>query len=57
MYGFAGRFRVVRAEWVIFEQVVSATHQLTLGQRFRRWRWKRAGRLTHFLWEFEAIKG
>lgn len=56
MYGFRGQFRVLRAEWVIFDHVVSASHRMTLGQRFRRWRWSRAGRLSHFLWELEAIK-
>ncbi|MEY4749922.1 MAG: hypothetical protein RIQ60_2136 [Pseudomonadota bacterium] len=55
MYGFSGRFRAIRAEWVIFDHAVDALHEMTPTQRFRRWRWRRAGRLSHFLWELEKL--
>ncbi len=55
IYGFAGAFRPLRTEWVVYlDSLVSAP--LTTRQKLRlmnrRWR----HRLTHFLWELEAVK-
>lgn len=55
-YGFVGRFETLRAEWVVSKDVETAG-EFTLGQRVRRLRRMLTGRLSHMLWEFEAIKG
>ena len=54
MYGFAGRFRCLRAEWVV---AADAERSGALGraQRWRRWRRRLKGQLSHLLWEFEAL--
>ena len=55
IYGFVGAFRATRVEWVVYlDSLVAAP--LTTRQKLRlihrRWR----GRLTHVLWELEAVK-
>lgn len=57
MYGFHGRFRALRVEWTEFDDALDARpRQLTLRGRLRRWRRARRGKLTHLLWELEAVK-
>lgn len=56
IYGFHGHFKVRRAEWVLFENTVNVRQRPTLQQSWRRLRWRAIGRMTHFLWELEAIK-
>jgi len=47
--------RVLRTEWVVnLDSLVVAPR--TLRQSLRRWNRRRRGKLTHFLWELEAIK-
>ena len=55
MYGFSGRFRALRAEFVVHKDARIA-HALTLRQKLRRAKYHYQGRLSHFLWELEAIK-
>ena len=55
MYGFHGHFRELRTEWVILKDSATADER-GLSQSFRRLRRKVKGKLTHFLWEFEALK-
>lgn len=55
MYGFAGRFEVRLARWVIPEHSYTKT-ALTLKQSIARWRRERRGKMVYFLWELEAIK-
>ena len=55
MYGFSGRFRALRAEFVVHKDARIA-HELTLREKLRRAKYQHQGRLSHFLWELEAIK-
>lgn len=55
MYGFNGRFRALRAEFVVHKDARTAG-DLTPRQKLRRLKCRWQGRLTHFLWELEAIK-
>jgi SAM-dependent methyltransferase len=55
MYGFQGRFRVVRAEFVVHKDARVAC-DLSLRQKLRRIKYSLQGKLTHFLWELEAVK-
>lgn len=55
MYGFHGRFRPLRAEFVVHKDARKAG-DFTLRQRLRRVKYGMQGRLTHFLWELEAVK-
>ena len=54
-YGFNGRFRAQRAEWVVLRDAELAIGY-TLSQRLRLWRRRIRGQISHFLWELEAIK-
>jgi SAM-dependent methyltransferase len=55
IYGFEGAFRALRTEWVVnLDSLVAAPR--TLRQSLRRWNRQRSGKLTHFLWELEAIE-
>ena len=55
IYGFDGRFDARRVEWVVNLDSLVAQPR-TLRQELRRWNRKRRGRLTHLLWELEAVK-
>lgn len=57
LYGFNGRFKLIRAEWVVFDDVLVANQALPLHRKFRRLSKHLRGKLNHFLWEFEALKG
>lgn len=56
MYGFSGRFRALRAEFVVHKDARTAC-EFTLRQKLRRLKYLYQGRLSYFLWELEAIKG
>jgi SAM-dependent methyltransferase len=56
MYGYVGQFQARRAEWACWRDAFEPLQPLTLKQRWRRFRYRRSGRLTHFIWEFECIK-
>lgn len=55
MYGFAGRFHVLRAEFVVHKDAHVAKER-TLRSRVRHLKYAWHGQLSHFLWEVEAIK-
>lgn len=55
MYGFKGHFLELRTGWVVLKDCARAEPH-NLSQRFRWLRRKLKGKLTHFLWEFEAVK-
>ncbi len=55
MYGFKGHFRELRTGWVVLKDSAVAG-QPSLSQRLRWLRRKLKGKLTHYLWEFEAVK-
>jgi SAM-dependent methyltransferase len=57
LYGFKGKFRLLRAEWVLFDDVLKAKKDLPLHRKYRHWSKRLRGKLHHFLWEFEAVKG
>lgn len=52
IYGFSGRFKLVRAEWAVHEDSRSA-QPLTWVQKARRLKKSIKGQLSHFLWELE----
>lgn len=56
MYGFEGRFRHLRTEFAVKKDALSAS-AFTVRQRLRRFKYSVQGRLFHFLWELEAVKG
>lgn len=55
IYGFAGSFKVRRAEWMrpMYEW---EPDKPTISHRFKKIKNRIKRRNTHFLWEFEAIK-
>jgi SAM-dependent methyltransferase len=56
VYGFAGRFEVRRAEWALLpDDFVPAQRRSGLRAFKRRLRLAR-GRLSHIVWELEAVK-
>lgn len=55
-YGFSGHFALIRAEWVLPEQVYHERSSLKLAWKAFRYRCFKGG-LTHLVWEFRAIKG
>ena len=57
MYGFDGHFSACRVEWVVFGDAVEAGRPMNLHQRFRRWNYRRKGKLSHLLWEFQREPG
>jgi SAM-dependent methyltransferase len=57
MYGFDGEFRVLRAEWARLPEAFSATPKvLTFAEAWKYRKRVRQRRLSHFLWELEAVK-
>lgn len=54
-YGFRGRFRALRADWVVSRDAEVAA-PFTWSQQLRRWRRKIKGQLSHLCWELEAVK-
>jgi len=55
MYGFEGHYRALRAELVVHKDARIAG-ELTFRQKLRRVKYSLQGRLSHFLWELEALK-
>jgi len=54
MYGFNGTFNPLRTGFVVNKDAMSPV--LTLRQKLRRFKYSLQGRLSHFLWELEAVK-
>ena len=57
MYGFEGHFSACRIEWAVFGDAVEAGQPMSLHQRFRRWNYRRKGKLSHLHWEFQREPG
>lgn len=55
IYGFTGKFRALRREWVMPEDAL-ASGSRSWRQSWRHWRRSVRGRLTHLVWELEAVK-
>lgn len=56
MYGFVGGFDMLRNEWALHPEAFMADASLSWKRRFKRWRYARAGRLSHLMWEFSCVK-
>ena len=56
MYGFTGKFKVRRAEWVIAKDSFEMKLSLTKSLRYWHRRLFKPSGLSHLVWEFEAIK-
>lgn len=55
MYGFLGRFKAINTGFVVHKD--SRIHaEKTIRKKIRHLKYRLQGRLTHFLWELEAIK-
>jgi SAM-dependent methyltransferase len=52
MYGFNGRFELMRNERALYPDAFAPLVPLDWRRRWRRWRLLRRGRLTHLMWEF-----
>ena len=58
MYGFDScHFDALRGAWAMFSDVVLANRLMSLHQRVRRWNYRRKGKLSHLLWEFQREPG
>jgi hypothetical protein len=55
MYGFVGSFDALRVEWAVFADAQFAVLP-DWRQKLRRENRRLRKRLTHLLWEFEAVK-
>ena len=55
IYGFDGNFNALRTEWVVNLDSLTPAPR-TLRQDLRRLNRRLRGRLTHFVWELEAVK-
>lgn len=55
MYGFDGAFDLRHANWGVPKDSL-VPQVLSARQRVRRWTYRMKGRLSHFVWEFAAIK-
>ena len=56
MYGYTGNFEMLRNEWALHPEALSASPAMSAMRRFKRWRRARAGGLSHLLWEFVCVK-
>lgn len=56
MYGFSGTFSLLNAEWAMFPEAFSAQLDLPWLRAYKRWKRTRQERLSHFLWQFVAVK-
>jgi len=55
MYGFRGQFRALKTGWVVLKDCTVADRR-SFSKTFRWWRRRLKGRLSHYLWELEAVK-
>ena len=56
LYGYTGRFELLRNEWVLHPEALDPAAAPGLARRFKRWRRARSGGLTHVAWEFACVK-
>jgi SAM-dependent methyltransferase len=56
MYGFTGKFKVKRAEWVVAKDSFDMDSSITKSIRYWHRRLFKPSGLSHLVWEFEAIK-
>lgn len=56
MYGFRGNFMALRVEWALLPEAFSATQALSWQRALRRFIRRQRGRLSHLVWELEAVK-
>ncbi len=56
MYGFEGSFSLLRNEWALLPEARDPGAILPLPRRFKRWRRRITGALSHVVWEFQCVK-
>ena len=56
MYGFRGTFGLLNAEWALMPEAFSAQFNLPWRRAYKKWKHTREERLSHFLWQFAAVK-
>lgn len=56
MSGYCGDFKKLRNDWAMHPEDFVPGSIFGWRRRFRRWRLKRAGRLSHLVWEFVCVK-
>ena len=56
MYGYVGAFEMLRNEWALHPEAFTPAATLSWRRKLRRWRLRRAGRLSHLTWEFVCVK-
>jgi SAM-dependent methyltransferase len=56
MYGFAGRFEMLQNEWALYPEAFTPGAPLNWRRKYRHWRLRRTGRLSHLKWEFVCVK-
>lgn len=56
MYGYTGRFEMLRNDWVLHPEGLVPDAALSTLRRFKRWRRARRGGLSHVAWEFACVK-
>jgi SAM-dependent methyltransferase len=56
LYGYTGRFELLRNEWVLHPEALDPAAVPGFARRFKRWRRARSGGLTHVAWEFACVK-
>lgn len=56
MYGFSGRFEMLKNEWALYPEAFTPDAPLNWRRRYSKWRRTRAGSLSHLKWEFACVK-
>jgi SAM-dependent methyltransferase len=56
MYGYTGNFSIRRNDWGIHPEDFTPGSQLSFLRQIKKIRLRKAGRLSHLVWEFSCIK-
>ena len=56
MYGFTGKFRLIRCEWVQSKYAYDASKKVNFIHKLQTFSKLKRGKICHLLWELEAVK-